>query len=142
METALDILDRKGHHVYAISAEDTVYEAVRRMDELHIGALLVMEGGKLAGIVTERDYTRKIILKGRTSATTRVGEIMSHRVTHVKPQDTVDRCLALMTERKIRHLPVMDHGEVVGVLSMRDLMTSRAAMNQFILAQLRGGSAG
>ncbi len=138
METAQDILDRKGHVVHSITADDTVFEAIRRMDELHVGALLVMEGEKMVGIITERDYARKVILKGRASATTRVAEIMSHRVSHVKTGDTVEHCLALMTERNVRHLPVMDHGRVVGLLSMRDLVAGRRAVNEFILAQLKG----
>lgn len=126
--------------VHSITEEDTVFEAIRRMDELHIGALMVMEGEKMVGIITERDYARKVILKGRASATTKVGEIMSHRVSHVRPGDTVEYCLALMTERNVRHLPVMDHGRVVGLLSMRDLVAGRREMNEFILARLRGSA--
>ena len=136
METVRDILDRKGTVVRTVSPGDTVFEAVRRMDEFQVGALLVMEGEKLAGIITERDYARKVILKGRASASTLVGEIMSHRVTHVGPGETVERCMAIMTERNVRHLPVVDHGKVAGMLSMRDLLTSRTAMNTFISRQL------
>jgi CBS domain-containing protein len=136
METVKDILERKGAVVRTIGRGDTVYEAVRRMDEFQVGALLVVEGGKLAGIITERDYARKVILKGKSSAATLVDEIMSHRVTHVGPGDTVERCMELMTERKIRHLPVLDHGKVAGMISMRDLMASRAAMNKFIFDRL------
>lgn len=137
METVRDILERKGKEVRTISRSDTVFEAVRRMDEYQVGALLVMEGEKLAGIITERDYARKVILRGKTSAATLVDEIMSHRVTHVGPGDTAERCIAIMTERAVRHLPVVDHGKVIGMLSMRDLLVSRAAMNAFIAQQLK-----
>jgi len=137
METVRDILDRKGHDIRTITRSDTVFEAVRRMDEFQVGALLVMEGEKLAGIVTERDYARKVILKGKSSAKTLVDEIMSHRVSHVGPGDTAEHCMALMTERNVRHLPVVDHGKVMGMVSMRDLLASRAAMNKFIFEQLK-----
>lgn len=137
METVRDILNRKGSVIRAIGRGEMVLEAIRRMDEFHVGALLVMEGEKLVGIITERDYARKVILKGRSSATTPVGEIMSHRVVHVGVGDAVEHCVALMTERKVRHLPVLEQGKVVGVLSMRDLLSSRAEMNKFIADQMR-----
>jgi CBS domain-containing protein len=136
METVREVLARKADTIRTIDPSETVFEAIRRMDEWHVGALMVMEGTKMVGIITERDYARKIILKGRESKTTRVGEIMSHRVTHVLPDDTVDHCVRLMMERHIRHLPVLDRHKLVGVLSMRDLLTSRAAMQAYLLHQL------
>jgi IMP dehydrogenase len=123
--------------IRTITKSDTVFEAVRRMDEFQVGALLVMEGDKLAGIITERDYARKVILKGKASATTLVDEIMSHRVTHVRTEDTAEHCMTLMTERKVRHLPVMDHGKVIGMVSIRDLLVGHSAMNAFIAQQLK-----
>lgn len=137
METVRSVLARKGAVVWTIGADETVFEAIRRMDEYQVGALMVVEGERLVGIITERDYARKIILKGRESKRTLVGEIMSHRVTHVSPDDTVDHCVQTMTERHIRHLPVIEHHRLVGVLSMRDLLVSRAAMNEFVLRQLK-----
>ena len=137
METVRDILDRKGNDLRTITRGDTVFEAVRRMDEFQVGALVVMEGDKLAGIITERDYARKVILKGKSSATTPVDEIMSHRVTHVGPGDTAEHCMAVMTEKNVRHLPVVDCGKVIGMVSIRDLLVSRAAMNAYISRQLK-----
>ena len=136
METVRDVLARKGSEIRTIGPGETVFEAIRRMDEYQVGALMVVEGGKLVGIITERDYARKIILKGRESKRTLVEEIMSHRVTHVAPSDSVEHCVRTMTERHIRHLPVLEHHTLVGVLSMRDLLASRAAMNEFVMRQL------
>ena len=136
METVKEILNRKGSVVWTIGPEETVFDAIRRMDEYRVGALMVVEGEKLVGIITERDYARKIILKGRESKHTRVGEIMTHRVTHVAPDDSVEHCVRMMTERHIRHLPVVEERKLVGILSMRDLLASRAAMNDFVMRQL------
>ena len=137
MQTVREVLSRKGPEIRTIGPGETVFEAIRLMDEYHVGALMVLEDGKLVGIITERDYARKIILKGRESKRTPVSEIMSHRVTHVSPDDTVEHCVQVMTDRHIRHLPVMEGHKLVGVLSMRDLLTSRAAMNEFVMSQLR-----
>lgn len=119
-----DLLKEKGTEVYATGPDSTVYEAIAKMAELNIGALLVLEDAKLAGIISERDYRNKVILKGRTSKTTRVREIMTEKVYRVEPQDSINLCMQLMTEKKIRHLPVVKQGKVIGVISIGDVVKS------------------
>src|SRR5690625_24937 len=104
-----DILKGKGYDVYSISSDHTVFEAIARMDELDIGALVVMDGDRLMGILSERDYRSKVILKGRTSKKTRVSTIMTGKVYNVSPHDSVESCMSIMTDKKIRHLPVMEN---------------------------------
>jgi len=116
------LLDSKGHTIHAIAPGASVIDAIRSMAENHVGALLVMQGQELAGIVSERDYARKVILLGRSSSTTAVREIMSTPVVTLPPESTVDTAMRLMTERRIRHLPVVDAGRVVGVVSIGDLV--------------------
>ncbi|MDJ0655034.1 MAG: CBS domain-containing protein [Xanthomonadales bacterium] len=124
METINQLLDEKGHEVFAVSPESPVYDAIEMMADKGVGALLVMEGDNLAGVVSERDYARKVILKGKSSRSTQVRDIMTAEVVSVSPHDTVDQCLAVMTQNKIRHLPVLEDGGVVGVLSIGDLVKS------------------
>ena len=112
-------------------------EVIRLMAEHHIGSVLVMQGGELVGIATERDYARKVILQGRSSAETPVGSIMSRPVVTVEPADTVATCMALMTERRIRHLPVCDNGRVVGMVSIGDLVKAVIEDQQHEIAQLQ-----
>jgi CBS domain-containing protein len=118
------LLDHKGHDVHAVAAGASVMDAIRSMADNHVGALLVMEDGKLAGIVSERDYARKVVLQGRSSATTAVREIMSAPVVTATPEDTVDHAMRLMTDRRIRHLPVLQGNKVAGVVSIGDLVRS------------------
>jgi CBS domain-containing protein len=118
------LLDSKGRAVHAIAPGASVIDAIRSMAENHVGALLVMQGQELAGIVSERDYARKVILLGRSSSTTAVREIMSSPVVTLPPDSTVDAAMRLMTERRIRHLPVVAAGKVVGVVSIGDLVKS------------------
>jgi CBS domain-containing protein len=118
------LLDSKGRTVHAISPGASVIDAIRSMAENHVGALLVMQGQELAGIVSERDYARKVILLGRSSSTTAVREIMSSPVVTLPHDSTVDAAMRLMTERRIRHLPVVTAGRVVGVVSIGDLVKS------------------
>jgi CBS domain-containing protein len=118
-----DILDEKGHDVLRIEASATVFEAIERMVESNVGSLLVTDGGRLRGIVTERDYLRRVALEGRTERETPVGEIMSAPLVYVTPETTVEECMAVMTERRIRHLPVLDESrEVIGVVSIGDVV--------------------
>lgn len=116
------ILEEKGSEVYAISPTATVYEAIAMMADKGVGALLVMEGEKLAGIVSERDYTRKVILKGRSSREALVEEIMTREVVTASPEITVAEGMRLMTDHRIRHLPFVSEGRVVGVVSIGDLV--------------------
>jgi CBS domain-containing protein len=116
------LLREKGRAVWSISPEDTVYEAIDRMAKNHIGALVVLSAEKLDGIISERDYARKVILKGRQSRETRVYEIMSRSVFYVHPETSIEECMCLMTSRLVRHLPVLEGEKVVGMISMGDLM--------------------
>ena len=116
------LLADKGHRIFAIGPDEPVLAAVRLMADHYIGALLVMRGDELVGIVSERDYARKIILQNRASAETPVRDIMSSPVVTVRPNDTTDTCMRICTERRVRHLPVVEGGKVVGVLSIGDLV--------------------
>jgi CBS domain-containing protein len=120
MHTVRQMLKQKGGAIYAVEPDDPVLEAIRQMADRGVGALLVMRGRELAGIVSERDYARKVVLLGRSSAETPVWQIMSAPVVTVDGDSTVQDCLELMTAKRIRHLPVVDRGEVVGVLSIGD----------------------
>lgn len=117
-----DILKSKGTEVYSIGPDQTVFEAIAKMDELNIGALLVMSDNILRGILSERDYRSKVILKGRSSKNTNVEEIMTAEVYCVSENDSVQRCMSIMTDKKIRHLPVMKDDHVKGVISIGDLV--------------------
>jgi len=116
------LLAEKGHRIFAIGPDEPVLAAVRLMADHYIGALLVMRGDELVGIVSERDYARKIILQNRASAETPVRDIMTSPVVTVRPSDTTDTCMRICTERRVRHLPVLEGGKVVGVLSIGDLV--------------------
>ena len=122
MSRLAEILDEKGSNVFTIDADASVFEAVQRMVEENIGSLLVTERGETAGIVTERDYLRRVTLEGRTDRETAVREIMSEPIIAVTPDMSVDECMALMTDRRVRHLPVVDEGAVVGLVSIGDLV--------------------
>ncbi len=122
MTNVRHLLERKGRAMYSIEPEDPVLEAIRLMAERHVGALLVMKAGELVGIVSERDYARKVILKGRSSADTPVWQIMSSPVLTVSPHESVQECMELMTAHRVRHLPVVESGRVMGVISIGDLV--------------------
>jgi len=116
------ILGAKKHEVFSVSPDATVYDAVALMAEKNIGALLVVKDGELVGIISERDYTRKVMLRGKRSRETKVSEIMSTNLTTVEPKESVDHCLQFMTEKRIRHLPVVKDGSICGVISIGDLV--------------------
>ena len=142
MTTAGEILDEKGHDVYSVTPDDTVLDALRMLADKGVGALLVMEGDKLRGIVTERDYARKVILAGKASRDTLVREVMTSKVLYAGPHRTVDECMALMTDINARHLPVLDGERVVGVLSIGDLVRVKLREQNFLIDQLRQYIAG
>jgi CBS domain-containing protein len=123
MDTVRDILQIKGHVVYTVNPESSVYEALETLEAKNLGSLVVLEEcGKLDGIFTERDYARKVILKGRSSKETRVMDIMTESPVFVTPDTKIDYCMQLMTDKHIRHLPVLDDNELVGLISIGDLV--------------------
>jgi CBS domain-containing protein len=133
--TIQEILSLKGKSVWTVTPETTVYGAIQMMAEKNVGALLVLSGEKLVGIISERDYTRKVILKGKASKETAVSEILSGDLIQVTPQHTVEECLRLMTDHRIRHLPVLEGQKVVGIVSIGDLVNwiisaQNSAINQ------------
>ena len=136
-DTAAQILKRKGNVVWSVSADTTVFQAIEIMAEKRIGALLVLDGGKLVGIVSERDYARKVILKGRSSRETSVREIMAAPVIYVRPADSVDDCMKIITEHRIRHLPVMEGEEVAGIVSIGDLVKWIISAQEHTIQQLQ-----
>jgi CBS domain-containing protein len=136
METARDILRVKGYNVWSVAPDTTVLEALELMAAKNVGAVLVLEDDRLVGIMSERDYARKVILLGKTSKDTRVSEIMTSRVLYVSADQTIQECLALMTEKRIRHLPVMEGDRVIGVVSIGDVGRAIIADQQFMLDQL------
>lgn len=122
MKLVKHLLDTKGREIISVTSESSVFDAIKLMADKAVGSLLVMEGDELKGIVTERDYARKVIVKGRSSETTEVGEIMTADVLTAAPTETVNQCMTTMTEKKIRHLPVLDDGVVIGMISIGDLV--------------------
>lgn len=136
------LLDRKGRRVFSIAPEASVYAAIEQMAERGIGALVVLDHERLAGVFSERDYTRKVILAGRSSRETEVGEIMSTDLVTVTPTDGVNHCLRVMTEHRVRHLPVVADGFVVGVLSIGDLVKQVIAEQEDTIDHLQSYIAG
>ncbi|HMB56108.1 MAG TPA: CBS domain-containing protein [Arenimonas sp.] len=137
MRKVSHILEDKGARVITVPQEAPVLEVIRLMAEHHIGSVLVMRGPEIIGIATERDYARKVILQGRSSADTPVSVIMSSPVVCVSPGDTVPACMAIMTERKLRHLPVVDDGQLIGMVSIGDLVRSVIEDQQMEIHQLQ-----
>jgi len=136
MATARHLLDRKGRAIFSIGPDEPVLEAIRIMADRHVGALLVMKGEELIGIVSERDYARKVILKGRSSADTPVAQIMSTPVVTVSLGNSVQECMQLMTTRRLRHLPVVEGKKVVGMVSIGDLVKAVMEEQQQTIEQL------
>ncbi len=137
MTLVSQVLKRKGNDVWSVRPDDTVFEAVRMMAEKGVGALVVMEDDRLVGIISERDYARKIILEGKASRDTPVSEIMTRKVLCVSPDRTVDECLALMSDKRARHLPVVEDKRVVGVLSIGDMVKVKIDEQQLQIDQLK-----
>jgi CBS domain-containing protein len=136
MKTVRDILRTKGSQVYTISPDATVYEALNRMAEHNVGAMLVFEENDLVGLISERDYSRKTILKGRFSKETAVREIMTTEVVAVHPDDDIEECMELFTDKRIRHLPVVEEGRVVGIVSIGDIVKSIIDYKEYIIEEL------
>ena len=130
------ILRKKGCDIWSIPSDATVYSAMQMMADKDVGALLVIDDGQLVGLISERDYARKVILLGRGSKETPVSEIMSKAVRFVQPDQTSDECMALMTERRMRHLPVLDQDRLIGMISIGDLVKNIIAEQQFTIQQL------
>ena len=141
-KTVQQLLVEKGTHVSTVAPDASVYEALERMAADDIGALVVGTGGRLAGMLSERDYARKVILVGRASRDTLVRDVMTEEVITVGPADTVSRCMQIMTDHRVRHLPVMDGGELVGLVSIGDLVKTIIADQAFEIEQLQGYIAG
>lgn len=140
--TVKDILNRKGSTVYFVHPNETVYDAIKKMADLNIGALLVLDDGKVKGIISERDYRNKVILKGRTSASTPVKDIMVKQVFCVNSSDSINLCMQLMTEKKIRHLPVLNNGDLAGIISIGDVVKSVIEDQKIEINSLRNYIAG
>ena len=136
MYTVRHLLQSKNNRVWSVSPQATIYEALEMMASKNIGAVLVLEGDKIVGIFTERDYARKVILKGKTSKTATVGELMTTEVLYVAPDDTIENCMALMTDKRARHLPVMENGELLGVVSIGDVVKAIISDREFMIREL------
>lgn len=131
------LLQSKGNTVWSVTPQSTVYDALQLMAEKNIGAVLVLDAtGAMQGIFSERDYARKIVLVGKTSRDTNVSEIMTKRVFYVEPNQKIDECMALMTAEHIRHVPVLDGGSVIGVISIGDVVKSIISKQEFLIEQL------
>ena len=136
MKTVKDILKVKGHAVWVIEPDALIYDALKLMAEKKVGALVVMEGTRVIGIISERDYARKVILMGGSSKSMRIKEIMTTRVVYARSEQTIEECMALMTGKHIRHLPVINEGRLVGVVSIGDLVKSIIDEQKFVIEQL------
>jgi CBS domain-containing protein len=136
MPNVQDVLNQKGRDVYSIGPDHTVFDALRVMAQHEVGALPVLDGDRLVGLISERDYARKVILLERSSRNTPVRDIMTSRVTCVGPRRTVEECMALMTDKRTRHLPVLEDGRLIGLVSIGDLVKAIIDEQQFIISQL------
>lgn len=136
MGTVRQVLDEKGHQVWSIAPDATVYDALALMAEQDIGSLAVLQDGRLVGLISERDYARKVILKGRHSKDTPVRDIMAVRMPYAEPEQTVEECMAIVTDQRVRHLPVLEDGHLIGIVSIGDLVKAIIDEQQFIIDQL------
>ena len=131
------LLERKGSEVWSIAPEAVVYEALQLMADKNVGALLVVEGGRLVGILSERDYARKVILLNKSSMTAPVREIMTSKVFYVNPESSIEECMTLMTDKHIRHLPVLENDRLGGVISIGDVVKEIISDREFMIEQLQ-----
>jgi len=136
MSNVSQILQEKGGRLFTVESTSTVFDAIKQMVEANVGALLVTEDGRITGIVTERDYLRRVTLEGRTDKEALVSEIMTSPLVYVTPETSVEECMALMTDRRIRHLPVFENGEVVGLVSIGDLVKFQTKEQSFRIQYL------
>jgi len=136
MYTVRHLLQEKGSQIWSIAPRTTVYEALQLMADKNVGALLVIEGGNVAGMFTERDYARKVVLQRRSSRTTTVGELMTHDVLYVSPDDTIENCMAIMTDKRLRHLVVMDGDKLAGIVSIGDVVKAIISDREFTIREL------
>lgn len=136
MTTIRQLLAEKNRELLSIGPNDTVFNAIERMSQNNVGALVVLDGDRLVGIISERDYARSVILKGRSSQKTVVNEIMSTRVICARPEQTVEECMAVMTDKTVRHLPVLEKKQVIGMISIGDLVKSIISGQKFLIEQL------
>ena len=134
--TVKHLLEQKGRNVWTIDPDATVFDAVAKMAEKDIGSLVVMDGKELIGIITERHYSRNVILKGKTSPATLVRDVMERNVIHVRPEQSVELCMTLMTEKRVRHLPVLDGKTVIGIISIGDLLKAIISKQQYFIDEL------
>jgi CBS domain-containing protein len=137
MRTVQDVLTLKGRTVWSVRPDDTVLHALGVMAERGIGAVLVLDQDRLVGILTERDYARRVVLLGRSSRDSAIKDVMTAQVVCVAPDRQIDECMALMTDKRVRHLPVLDHKQVVGLISIGDLVKATIADQEFTIAQLQ-----
>ena len=136
MDTVRELLKHKGDDVRIIQPDVTVLDAIKQMADQDVGSLVVIQDGKPVGIFTERHYAREVFLKGRHSPTTPIREVMTTRVICASPDQTIAECMAVMTDKRIRHLPILEEGELVGIVSIGDLVESRIADGEFVIEQL------
>ena len=137
MRTVQQLLDDKGHEIQSVHPDDSVFDAIQKLAAANIGSLIVIEDDRPVGIFTERDYARNVILKGKSSPTTQIREVMTTRVIYVQPEQTVEECMAIMTDKHIRHLPVLRDEKLIGMISIGDLVKSIIADQKFTIEQLQ-----
>ncbi|MBI4549255.1 MAG: CBS domain-containing protein [Ignavibacteriae bacterium] len=136
MTTVRQILETKGNQIWSVSPETTVFDAIKLMADKNVGALLVLEAEKLRGVISERDYARKVILKGKSSKETHVKEIMTAEVVIIRPENSIEECMAVMTHKRIRHLPVVDKERLIGMISIGDVVKAIISEQEFTIKQL------
>lgn len=136
MKTVRDILHKKGYDIWSVSPETPIYETLQLMAEKNVGAVLVLDAGSLVGVFSERDYARKVVLMGKSSRETPVGDAMTSPVTCVRPEQRIEECMALMTDKRVRHLPVIENNQLIAVISIGDVVQTIISEQEFIIEQL------